>query len=1107
MLLRSYFPCRISKSPNKMASTETENSRGLLSRCHLGCRRLAIAALCLGVIVLVGLLFAKQVVHEQIRSRVEAMLAEHYFQQDLAVTVGSARLLEGQGIEIRDVSIGKLRVGSGAEELVRVDRIFLASDIKLKDLLTGPPPATRIEIRGLKVVCSCNESGEWDIQRVFKLPKFGKNAPVPVSIWNAEIRCLRNGGTQRRPLVLREIDLELAPTPAPTSSGKDNNSQHVRYQVAGSASSDHFKQVRVKGWIDNDDGKYSIEGQVDGLRLSQDLHESLPLEPPTQIEGLKSVSGRASFTFHVGHAAGPEGPIQFDVRGKLTEGRIEDPRLPYPLTDLVADIQFSNEKLRVENVTARIGLGTVELTCEKSGFGANAPLVLHAKANRLELDSRLAESLPESMRRVWDAYSPSGTVNVDLELVSDQNGWRPDLMVECLDVSFAHHKFPYRIDDCIGTVHWTSDLCVVDLRALVASRVLSIAGRFENPGPNYTGGADIRLSGPIPVDEKLLSALREDHEQFVRSFHPRGWITAEIAMRRDSLASKKPTLTMAINLKDCSIRYDKFPYPLERVSGTLKLANHQWQILNVVGYNDGAEVVCSGNWRRSPQGDNRLDLHFVGQDIALEEDELRLALKPAARKVWSDLRPRGSVDQVVADLTYDSKSRHTSLDVRAEKWVRRNRSEGRSVSINPVWLPYQMDDVTGTVRYRNGALTLDKVSARHGDTTIHVGGSGRFDSTGWQMNLNELAVQRLNLDHELLAALPPSLSGGLEKLNLSGHLTVEGNVGLSAGIEPRRPLRANWKVYIDVVNGSLDCGVRAGNIHGGVRLTGESDHNGLRSRGELEIDSLIYKDVQLTEVRGPIWIDKTRVSFGRWAQPPSVATPPRRITAKIFGGALECDAQVVFGKSAPFQLQVNLTQANLTQFAKEKAPRMRNFSGTAFAEVRMHGTSQGTHTFRGNGWVRLRNAKIYEVPVLLAMLKLLRVRQPDTVAFDSSDMDFRIHGDHIYFDRMNFSGDAISLRGNGWMNLAGQIDLSFATILGRNDVFLPIVSDALGLASRQFLLIEVDGTLEQPNQPTTKVLPALNDSLRQLFPELKQIESRSRPVLPRTSGARRGNNS
>jgi hypothetical protein len=630
--------------------------------------------------------------------------------------------------------------------------------------------------------------------------------------------------------------------------------------------------------------------------------------------------------------------------------------------------------------------------------------------------------------------------------------------------------------------------------------VLRITGQIDNPGPEYTGRVDLRLSGPIPIDEKLLSALKEDHERFIRSFHPRGWITVEGTIRRDSANLAKPALFLSIDLNDCAILYDKFPYPMESVNGTLKLSNGQWQITNVKGYNDGAEVVCSGNWNRDTQGRSRLDLHFVGRDIALDEDELRLALKPEVRKVLNDLRPRGSVDQVVADLTYDSKLRKTTLDLRAEKWKRRNRSEGRGISIEPAWLPYQMDDVTGTVRYRDGVLTLEKVTGRHGDTTAQVAGSGRFSPAGWQMLLNEISVQRLKLDHDLLTALPPSLAKGLESLNLAGHLTLEGGIGLSSGNQPGQSLRANWNVYVDVVNGNLDCGIKANNIHGSVRLIGESDHNGARSRGEIDVDSLIYKDIQFTDLRGPLWIDKTRVTFGRWAQPAGSTTQARRITAKVFGGAFETDAQVVFGTNSPFQLQMNLMRADLTRFAKEKAPRMRNFSGTAFAEVRMNGTANGTHTFRGGGWVKLRNAKIYEVPVLLSMLKILRIRQPDTVAFDSSDMDFRIHGDHIYFDRMNFSGDAISLRGNGWMNLGGQIDLSFATILGRNDVYLPIVTDALGLASRQFLLIEVDGTLEHPNPPTKKMLPALNDSLRQLFPELGQPETRTRPTGTRASG-------
>ena len=74
----------------------------------------------------------------------------------------------------------------------------------------------------------------------------------------------------------------------------------------------------------------------------------------------------------------------------------------------------------------------------------------------------------------------------------------------------------------------------------------------------------------------------------------------------------------------------------------------------------------------------------------------------------------------------------------------------------------------------------------------------------------------------------------------------------------------------------------------------------------------------------------------------------------------------------------------------------------------------------GRGTVDLRNADVYELPVMIAMLKILSIRPPDQKAFSKSDADFRIQGEHIYFDKIDFTGDAISLLGKGEMNFQSE---------------------------------------------------------------------------------------
>jgi hypothetical protein len=120
---------------------------------------------------------------------------------------------------------------------------------------------------------------------------------------------------------------------------------------------------------------------------------------------------------------------------------------------------------------------------------------------------------------------------------------------------------------------------------------------------------------------------------------------------------------------------------------------------------------------------------------------------------------------------------------------------------------------------------------------------------------------------------------------------------------------------------------------------------------------------------------------------------------------------------------------------------------------------------------------------MLALLKLLSIRPPDRTAFTSSNIDFRIQGEHLYFDRIDFHGDVISLKGHGEMNLDRQIDMKFYTLVGRREWEPPALRALLQQAAQQILLIHATGTLDQPHL-TREPLPMVRETLDQLFPEV-----------------------
>ena len=102
-----------------------------------------------------------------------------------------------------------------------------------------------------------------------------------------------------------------------------------------------------------------------------------------------------------------------------------------------------------------------------------------------------------------------------------------------------------------------------------------------------------------------------------------------------------------------------------------------------------------------------------------------------------------------------------------------------------------------------------------------------------------------------------------------------------------------------------------------------------------------------------------------------------------------------------YAVNATLTDADLARCAQ----RVRRRAAESARQDRRHGRSQRQrphpqHAVR-HGTVRLSNADVYELPVMISLLKILSIRPPDQNAFSDATIDYRIEGEHIYFDRID----------------------------------------------------------------------------------------------------------
>ena len=164
------------------------------------------------------------------------------------------------------------------------------------------------------------------------------------------------------------------------------------------------------------------------------------------------------------------------------------------------------------------------------------------------------------------------------------------------------------------------------------------------------------------------------------------------------------------------------------------------------------------------------------------------------------------------------------------------------------------------------------------------------------------------------------------------------------------------------------------------------------------------------------------------------------------------------------------------------------------ATLDLNGNGFSRNAMVGRGNIQLREANIYELPLMISMLKILSIRVPDPNAFSTSDIDFRIQGEHIYLDQINFKGDAISLFGKGEMNFQQAVRLTFHATVGRGELDVPVIKELFRGASQQIMLIHVDGTLQNP-KTRREAFPGVNQALQQLTDEL-QIVPEARQWMP-----------
>lgn len=1034
-----------------------------------------------GIAVVAGGVFMYARMDDEIRQRVQRLLAEQY--PELSVSVGGARLVEGRGIAVYDLQLVDPSAPPGSDSLLSIDELMLACDAQLVKLMQGPPDVTRVEVKRPRLAVRRDRAGRWNVASLLPKKSLGTRPPQ-VIIHNGALSIRDELNREAPAISLAELHLTVTPTASQGNAA-------IGLKIDGALGGAIARRIDVQATVAGPNWQGAGTIDIEQLQLDEQLMAwARPMLPPW----LQTVRASATLDGKVGASwSDLRTPPNLQATLAVTGGRVEDPRLPAPITELAGRLRVDGELQEIKDLHGRCGPAAVAISLNRTGWNLRAPLALAARADNVPLDGPLhgpiyhtlitAESegleIAGLLREQWDKYQPEGVVDATIQGTFDGATWTPTATLAGRGLSFESEKFPYRLEHGSGTIRCspaTADqpkLVDIDITAYSRETPLHIVGQVIDPQPGAAGWVQITGEN-LEVDQGMLAAIpNATSKKVIGELRPAGRFNISWRLDRPT-PNAEPRTQLKLELTDMRINYEQFPYPLRVVRGVIAAQDNSWTFTDLVSA--GRRPVKGHGWLRpTADGAHELALQFTAEQAPLD-DALFNALKPNVQQAWMQLKPWGYVDLEI-NVGYRTGKPQPSIGV-----IIRPQE---SMSLRPDFFKYLMEKVSGTINYHDGRIDLSQLRAVNDNTVIRTNGAGQVWPDGrWEVQLSGLTVDHLAPGLELVSALPPKLRGLIERLKPTGHFTLHNGVlTFRQNASQISPLEVDWDVQLDCHQTNLQCGIDLKYIDGTVRLQGRSDAAGSHSAGELELESVTFQDVQFTNVRGPLWVNESKCLLGKSATDQR-QLPTRRLTGNVYDGTLAADAWATFDNLPLYRADVQINGADLRRVVVERFHNQANYDGKIDANLTIGGRGSYLESLVGEGDVHIRDANLYELSLLASMVKMLRTGAADNTMFTQSDVAFRLQGKHITLDKIDFLGDVINLYGQGTTDFDQNLELAFSAVLGRHDYNLPLVKSFLRQASDNTVRLYVNGKLSDP-QVTTEAFPGISQMFQQLGADLK----------------------
>src|SRR6185312_12049119 len=105
---------------------------------------------------------------------------------------------------------------------------------------------------------------------------------------------------------------------------------------------------------------------------------------------------------------------------------------------------------------------------------------------------------------------------------------------------------------------------------------------------------------------------------------------------------------------------------------------------------------------------------------------------------------------------------------------------------------------------------------------------------------------------------------------------------------------------------------------------------------------------------------------------------------EVYGGEVYGSARAEFGPELKYDVNLTASRLKLEEFSRHNLSQGAPVSGNADVRIYLNGKGTDLKNLRGEATVDIPQGRLYNLPVLLDLLKFLGLRLPDRTAFEEA---------------------------------------------------------------------------------------------------------------------------